>query len=587
MALVVAAVAPFVATLFYGYVYDDSVIILQNPALAGWQSIVEVWKHPYWPANLTGSTGLYRPLLMECFAILLNGAHKYAIAFHAFAIALHVTATLLVAKLLRRAVGRWPATAAALWFALHPVHVEAVANISNTSEVLVCVWTILLALWLLPARDKVSAPSIAPGWGQAAVAALLYAAALFTKESGGIAPALALLVAVAWRAPPGPSPREAIAQARGWIRVIPLFVVVVIGVVIVRRLVLGGLTGTSSLAVPGLAELSAPQRVWAMLSTGGHVARLLLWPTMQTPDYGPTTLPTGIDRSLAASATVAVIVLGVAWAMRLALRPDRPDSRPLVGVLWCLIAYFPASNLIGATGPILAERTLYMTSAGVAMLVGWSLEHLFEQRAARSASLSRISLPTVAAAAVIVAACVRGYTQTKEYARVWRDHHALFTRIVAVDSLNYRGYQMLAIEAKDRRQYDESARLYARAYVLLPSEPTLLTNYGEYLLEMRRPRYALAIGERLMTHPDAWTDARAVTLLLNATARVWGVDSVLASAERLNARAPSARSALFIGMAYDLMGDSSAARTAYHDGLRIAPADSALLAHTSLRARPP
>ena len=96
---------------------------------------------------------------------------------------------------------------------------------------------------------------------------------------------------------------------------------------------------------------------------------------------------------------------------------------------------------------------------------------------------------------------------------------------------------------------------------------------------MDRPRYALAIGQRLMTHADLWTNPRAITLVLNATARVWGVDSVLVAGQRLNARAPSARASLFIGMAYDTKGDSTTAQTAYRAGLRVAPRDSALLAH--------
>jgi tetratricopeptide (TPR) repeat protein len=140
---------------------------------------------------------------------------------------------------------------------------------------------------------------------------------------------------------------------------------------------------------------------------------------------------------------------------------------------------------------------------------------------------------------------------------------------------------VLAIEAKNRKRYDDSARLYARAYSLPPYDPTLLVSYGEYLSEMGRPRYALAIAERLFRNRETWTDPRAVTLLLNSTGRVWGVDSAVAAAARLNARAPSARAALFVGMAYEVKGHSAAARLAYRNGLRRAPGDSAL----TVRAR--
>ena len=116
--------------------------------------------------------------------------------------------------------------------------------------------------------------------------------------------------------------------------------------------------------------------------------------------------------------------------------------------------------------------------------------------------------------------------------------------MVRADSLSYRGFQLLAIDAKYHTLYAESAALYARAYALRPSEPSLMMEYGEYLLEMRRPRYALAIGDRLLAHPDMSTNARALTVYLNATGRVWGTDSVLVAAQRLYQRAPSARAAL-------------------------------------------
>ena len=580
--LVVAAFAPFVATLFYGFVYDDSVILLHNKVIDGWQSVFEVWKHPYWMDGSQQRHGLYRPLLMLCFAIVSNLAHKYALGFHFFAVSLHATATLLVAKLLRRSFGRWPSVAAALWFALHPVHVEAVANVSNSSEVLICIWTILLALWLLPASETpIAADSL--GWWRAGVAALLYLAALLTKESGGVAPAIAIVVAIAWRPPRAARLRESLTNLRPWWRVIALWMVAVAAVMVLRRAVLGGLTGTESLAVPGLEGLDTPHRILAMLSTGGHVAQLLLWPVNQSPDYGPTTLPDPGWRLPAALATVLAIVLLLAWTVRLALRKDGADSRPLVAVLWCLVAYFPASNLLGATGPILGERTLYTTSVGVAMLLAWGIE-----RALAHAVVDRIALRGRAVAAGAVAAlavaCIRGYAQTRTYAGVWRDHPSLFGQIVRADSLNYRGYQLLAIDQENHDRFDEAARLYLRAFALLPYDRTLLTSYGEFLLQARRPRHALAIAQRLFRAKSVWTDARSVTLLLNATSAAWGVDSVLAAAQRLDEQAPSARSALFVGMAYDVKGDSAAAQAAYRAGLRRSPEDSALMAHVSAGA---
>jgi tetratricopeptide (TPR) repeat protein len=316
---------------------------------------------------------------------------------------------------------------------------------------------------------------------------------------------------------------------------------------------------------------------------------LLLWPTMQSPDYGPSELAVGSARTLAAVATALTIVLMLLWSSRLAFRANRPDARPLVAVAWCLIAYFPASNLIAATGPILAERTLYVASIGVAMLVAWSFERIAVWASERtSASVianvragSRVAL--LVAGAVFSVVCGREYVQARDYTRVWRLHHGLFVRMVEADSLNYRGYVLLALEAKDFHRFAESAQLYARAYALRPSDPLVLADYGEYLLETGSPRYAMAMGQRLMRIPAMRTDARAVTLFLNATGKIFGIDSVLAAAQRLERASPSARSALFIGLAYDAMRDTVAAQAAYRAGLTRTPHDSALAAHVTAR----
>jgi hypothetical protein len=382
---------------------------------------------------------------------------------------------------------------------------------------------------------------------------------------------------VGWRVPPPLPIRAVVEQWRGWIRVISLWVVALAGVLIARRVVLGGLVGTVPIAAPGIDGLTATQRIWSMLALGGRVGQLLVWPTTQNPHYGPSILPSPPGPTLDAVVTVLVIVLGIAIVCRLAWRASRPDGRPLVGLGWCLIGFLPASNLLTATGQLLAERTLYVSSGGAAMLMAWGLQRAYEYASTRWPG--RASVAGLAAATVAAALCIRGYTHATDYAGVWRDHRSLFSQIVRADSLSYRGYQLLAMEAKDHHRPAESAELYARAYALRPSDETLLYEYGEYLLQMDRPRYALAIGQRLMTHADIWTNSRAITLLLNATARVWGVDSVLVAAQRLNARAPSARASLFIGMAYDTKGDSAAARAAYRAGLKVSPRDSALAAH--------
>jgi cytochrome c-type biogenesis protein CcmH/NrfG len=203
------------------------------------------------------------------------------------------------------------------------------------------------------------------------------------------------------------------------------------------------------------------------------------------------------------------------------------------------MAYLPASNLLGATGPVIGERTLYTTSVGVAMLVAWCLERVFAYAAEHRERLAARASAIVGALAVLVA-CGRAYRHTTAYAEVWRDQPSLFAQVIRADSLHYRGYQLLAIEAENHDRFDEARRWYARAYTMRPYDPTLLTGYGEFLMRAHRPRHALAIAQRLVRDPSVGADPRAARLYLDAVRAVWGADSAAATMTRFRTRAPVA-----------------------------------------------
>ena len=60
--LLVAAIGPFVRTLAFGFVYDDTWIAQHNPAIVGWRSLITLWQHPYWTDAEGAQAGLYRPV---------------------------------------------------------------------------------------------------------------------------------------------------------------------------------------------------------------------------------------------------------------------------------------------------------------------------------------------------------------------------------------------------------------------------------------------------------------------------------------------------------------------------------------------
>ena len=521
--LVVLAVAPFITTLAFRFVYDDTTIVRGNPQIHGWASLLTLWAKPYWGPDGGGSlSGLYRPLYMSLIAVVWNGTNHAPIWFHLLVVALHALATLLLFRLLARGVSVTAATIAAAWFAVQPIHVEAVASIANGSEIAVMLFTGALALLL--ARHAVDDKE--PGWRPAALAGLLYFAACSTKESGFVAPLVAGCFAWAWSRCAPRTVRLADALRR-WRRVVIACGIALVAVVLARIVVLGAFA-PKTMVSPGLDDLSPMQRIWAMLSLGPVVGRLLFWPTQLNPHYGPSYIAGKSGPTLAAALTILIVVVAAVLSIR---RVRRGDGRLFAAVAWTLIALLPASNLLSATGQILAERTLYGASAGVAMLVALGADLVLARAAVSTGRASRSDRALVGAAALLVI-CILALT-TWAAVRPWRGHNALFHQMIAADSASYRGHWLLGLDARSRGDTTRALESLGEAYRLFPRDRQLLIDYSETLMQHGQPREAAAVARGLMAWPELRRRPEAVSLYLSAVERGYGRDSAMATGRQL------------------------------------------------------
>jgi hypothetical protein len=575
--LVVVAVAPYIATLAFGYIYDDTTILRSNPRIQGWSSLLSLWTQPYWSPNAGAAdqSGLYRPVFMAALSAIWNGIGHAPIWFHCLVVAMHAAATVAVWRLVSAAVSRRAALVGALWFAVQSVHVEAVANIANSSEVAVALWVALLALYLQRVTRR---GAEALSWRGAMGAGVIYLAACLTKESGFVAPALALLWLWGWTpAVSGESLAESIRRAaRLWWRAIVVFFGVLVIVGIVRARVLGGLVSGHSIGAPGIDTLSGPARVWAMLALGPRIAALLLWTPQINPHYGPTTLVA--HPAPRALATIVVLIAAIVVATARARRGER---RWLAAICFIGVAFLPASNLLAATGQILAERTLYVASIGVAMLVALAAD-------ATGQRITRPSMRTFAAVCAGVIIAMQG-VRTFRFARSWSTHERLFGQMIAADPAGYRGYWLLGMAERNGGAPDSALVLLGRAYAIDARDRQLSIDYAETLMQQDLAVRAADVSARLMTFPDLRQKPEAVSLYLNSRGRAYGPDSVIAAGRRLFDSAPSTTAALFVGTAYEVKGDRAAALAMYRAGLRVAPMDAELLSrvHADPRKPPP
>jgi Flp pilus assembly protein TadD len=504
------AAAPYLASISYGFVYDDGPIIANNPALHVPTGLLTAWRTAYWPAEW-GRAGLFRPVVQFIYALLWNASGGSPRLFHAYAVVLYAACAVAVLLVLARALPTRAAIIGALIFAADPLHVESVANVAGSAEVVAALASIACVMVIVRAFDERDG---AIAWGRAAASAVLLAVALGAKESAATVPALVPLCVWGWRAPGEASPISAKAVlARGW-RVWTSYAIVLALMVVARRAVLGGFSPPATALAVGLDGATMAQRWWTMTAAWPLVAHLLLLPTRLSMHYGPTTvIPHHVATAFAIAAIVTVAaMIGAAWEIA-----RRGDRRPLVAIALVVLAYLAASNILIPTGQLLAERTLFFSSAGVAMLAGWALTQI------ESASMTEQRAAVGAAVALVML----GLFGTVTRVPVWSSEERLFTSAIRFDSAAFYPYQMLARAAGRHGDNARGLALLGDAYDRYPAGESLALEYAQHLRTTERGEDALTVLRAASTaHPAS----QAVRLAyLDALLEQRGPDSVIAS----------------------------------------------------------
>ncbi|MGH7593785.1 MAG: glycosyltransferase family 39 protein, partial [Gemmatimonadales bacterium] len=183
-ALVFLVFGSTVSCLGNSWVQDDLTLIRYAPLA---HTLAQPWIHftqSYWPAPY--ARDLYRPLTSLSFAVewVLGGGH--AVVFRIVSVLLYLGTTLALYRLAKRIVSPGAAWLAAALFAVHPVHVEAVAVAVNQAELIVGA---LLALLMTAYIDRRQGElQLSSRWTLAMTGG--YLLALLFKEHAILLPAL-------------------------------------------------------------------------------------------------------------------------------------------------------------------------------------------------------------------------------------------------------------------------------------------------------------------------------------------------------------------------------------------------------------
>ena len=134
-AIIVVALVACVAGIGNELAQDDIYLIRDNANVHSLANVGEMFRSPFWPAPF--SPDLYRPLTSLLLAVQYQIGVGDLLIFRVVSYALYAAVAVNVYLLARDLLPRGFALGAALLFAAHPVHVEAVALGVGQSELVV------------------------------------------------------------------------------------------------------------------------------------------------------------------------------------------------------------------------------------------------------------------------------------------------------------------------------------------------------------------------------------------------------------------------------------------------------------------
>ena len=438
------------------FVQDELPLILKNRTIHALSAPASFFTQPYWHDPFPPA--LYRPLATTAHAVQWKLGGGSPRPFRWVSAALLIGAGLTLYGLGCLLLPPWGAWIAAALFVVHPLHVEATALAINQGELVVGLMLCLATALYVRARNS---RGFSPG--TIAALALCYLVAMLFKENGLVMPGLFLAAEL-----------TVIADTRPWrtrikeLRPLYLLLALVLALVVaVRTLVLGG----DSVGTPPAEALTGTGpvgRALTMLAVVPEWFRLLFWPAHLQADYGP--------REIAAATGWRVnqwIGAGVllAWGTA-ALWSRRRAPAFAFALLWIGVAVLPVSNVLVPTGIALAERTLFLASAGATLALGTLASLPWPSR--------RLAMPMrwVAGTGVAILLAL-GLIRSTSRAQIWRTQESLLEHTVVDAPRSYGAHLALGRFLDDSGKTSLAEPHFREAAALNPGLPDRERRLGD------------------------------------------------------------------------------------------------------------
>lgn len=523
--------------------YDDPLYVTQNqPVKSGLDFSSIRW------AFVTPIDGNYHPVttlshMLDCQLYGMNSGQH-----HITSLLIHIINVLLLFLILRKLTKNlWKSAFVAAMFAIHPLHVESVAWVSERKDVLsTCFW--LLTMWAY--SWYVVRPSV---FRQLSVL-VFFILGLMSKPMLVTLP-FVLLVMDYWplcRFRFGQSDCVVNDTAKNlkarvlFLEKIPLFVISALFCVITYLVEKSGGSVASLDIYPLGVRISN-----ALVSYVVYIEKMI-WPYDLTIFYPhPDTiliLPTAMASMFLATVTF------------LAIKARTKFPYVIVGWLWYLGVLVPVIGIVQIGSQAMADRYTYVPLIGLFLIVSWGVPDML--RGWRYKKTVIIVSATAVISAMIIC--------TSAQLRYWKSTFSVFSRNISVTGENFLAYNNLGAYFTQKGNMNTAMRHYLKSLQIDPCSPLAHFNIANvYTRQGSLEKAVHHYQEALLIAPDY---VRAYNNLGNVFARQDNFKEAIAQYnEALRIDPDNVMACSNLGAALEQLGEFKKAKECYLKALAIDP----------------
>jgi len=415
-------------------------------------------------AFTTTRTGNWIPLTWLSLQLDVSLFGRSAVGFHATNLLLHLANVLLFFVLLQRLGGTvGMAFLGGALFAVHPLHVESVAWLSERKDVLSTLFLLLTMLQYVQYTKQ-------PDWRRFAAVLSLLALGLLAKPMLVTLPVLLLLVDVLilrrcrnWSPATDEPAARTLSLTKLILEKIPLLLVVVVmsGVTMFAQKSDLAFVSYSIHPVGARVANALCSVVWYLQKTVVPTGLCIFYPL----EYGMIDWP----RTIVSAVILATITALVLWQSR---------RRPwlLFGWGWFLISLLPVSGLLQVGGQARADRFTYVPHLGLFLAIVWQSAEL----------VRRFQVPRVWQSSMVGLCLLVLSGLTVRQVGIWNDSVTLWTHANQTAPDNWMARLYLGIEKLREKDWNTARDLAQQSLQIRPYNADALALAGKADLQQQR-----------------------------------------------------------------------------------------------------